>query len=112
MEGWESDPDAWKKAYEKSVEGWKKLDDHLKIAEGWLEYLVKNPSQNHQIKHSDYLMPEMWTSEIPVKLTDLRGAFIYFIRIRNVLRKAKQIGYFPESELPEDAPSWLEEFAR
>ena len=112
MEAWESDPDAWKKTEKESVPTWKKLDEDLKVANSWLEYLVKNPGQNYQIRHPDYLIPVLWQPEKPIRLTHPSGAFMYFMKIRDTLRKVKKIGYISENELPNEAPSYLEDFIR
>lgn len=89
-----------------------KLRRDLDIAEKWLSYLDKKQGENYAIKNPDYLNPEMWYNEKFLPMNHVLGAFMYFRRIRDVLKKAIETGYISEDELPLEAPKYLEELAR
>ncbi|MDP3991908.1 MAG: hypothetical protein U1B79_01215 [Candidatus Pacearchaeota archaeon] len=112
MEGWESDPDAWKKEYEKPVRVRGRLDWDLESAQEWIDYLNENQDENYAIKNPDYLNPEMREDAEPLPMNHVLGAFMYFRKIKEVLKKAKETGYISEDDLPIGAPQHLERMVK
>ncbi|MDP3992294.1 MAG: hypothetical protein Q8P79_02180 [Nanoarchaeota archaeon] len=91
---------------------WEKLEEDSKMTEEWLGYLAEKQDENYQIKDPDYLNPDMWKEEEPLPMNHILGAFMYFRKIKGILKKAKETGSLSEDELPENAPKYLEELVR
>ena len=86
-----------------------KLEEDLKIVEEQLEYLHDHQKNNFRVDDPFYLNPSFYNGR-PLPMNHSLGSFIYFYRIKEVLEKALHDGYISEDSLPEDAPSYLEDF--
>jgi len=83
----------------------------LSIIEGGMAYLSEHQGINHQVTDENYLEPDL-DMNIVVPMNHSSGLFMYFRKIRAVLKKAVEKGFLEECELPENAPQYLEELVR
>ncbi|MDP3992293.1 MAG: hypothetical protein Q8P79_02175 [Nanoarchaeota archaeon] len=83
----------------------------IRIMESGIDYLSRNPTANKEVVNGDYIRPDV-NMEIVLPLKHPHGLHMYFLNIRDVLKKAVEKGFLEECDLPLGAPQYLEELVR
>ena len=91
---------------------WVMLDLDLGILEDLIAHIENDNEENLEIEAPNYIISKMRNEEKPLPMNHSRGAVVYYRKIMNSLKNAKDRGYFLEEELPKGAPPYLEAMVR